>query len=204
MWNISDKMRSILNKMRQWHTKNSGEVDTTPDVLTSRDDDIMEQTLMLSKEIYEADLDRAKLSDDKANILLSMIGVLSGLLFFSLTGYSKSGRLVEFYGLKINLDNMIVASAILSAIAIFVDIMLLVDSLRTRTFFVIGKKEVYELNSKDGADAKRYLAEKYMKYYMNNIDTVNKKITRRNLATYSIVVTILLLLLLFTIRVWFL
>jgi len=167
--------------------------------LKNSDNKILDTTLVLAEKIYHRDLDRARMSDEKTSMLLSTIGVLSGLLFFGFEDKNKCT--VEICGYNISI---IMTIALITMIFIIISLIFLVWSLKSVSYNVLGDDDILYIHKRDNEieiDYKRYLASLYLFNYSKNKDVINDKITKRNYGTWSLVLAIIMVLFLFLINI---
>jgi transcriptional regulator len=160
--------------------------------LKNTDEKVMHHTVELSKEMHERELDRAKWSDDKASILLAVIGIIAGLLFFGLKGYSEIDP-----DKSPNRYFIIILVTGISMIFLSLSMLFLVHSLKSRPLNFVGDRDIFYIHASDNSiDIKRYVASLYLNAYQNNSKVINDKVTDRNIATILIVPAIFLIFLL--------
>ena len=110
--------------------------------LQKTDEKVVLQTLSISKEIYERELDRSNLTDNKSSTLLSVIGIIVGLFFFGSRGYSEISSDMSacwYYA--------VVSLSIIASVLLLIGIFFLVNSLRPRPHHFVGEEDIYYIHS---------------------------------------------------------
>jgi len=151
--------------------------------LKNTDEKALNYTVELSKELYERELDRSKWSDDKTNMLLSVIAIIAGLLFLGLKEKTE---------ISMNQYYFILSMAIFSGILLLLSTVFLVLSLKTRPLNFVGDRDIFYIHESDyDINIKRYVASLYLNAYQKNLEVINDKVTDRNIATFFMLPAIL-------------